>query len=44
MAIDVVWRTALRILSRLSEPAPAQPELMSNDDLDQWLEHHGRPS
>jgi hypothetical protein len=38
MATDGFWRNAVRLLWPSSKAIPVHLELMSNEDLDHWLE------
>ena len=40
MATDALRRIAIRLLHPTSKPANVCLELMSNEDLDRWLEDH----
>jgi hypothetical protein len=40
MATDALWRMAMRFLHPSSKNGEIRLELMSNDDLDHWLEDH----
>ncbi len=40
MATDALWRIAIRLLHPVWKPAGVCLELMSNEDLDRWLEGH----
>lgn len=40
MATDALWRIAMRLLHPAPKPAGIHLELMSNEDLDHWLEDH----
>lgn len=40
MATDALRRIAMRLLHPLPKPADVHLELMSNEDLDHWLEDH----
>jgi hypothetical protein len=40
MATDALWRIAIRLLHPKSKPTGVCLELMSNADLDHWLEDH----
>jgi hypothetical protein len=37
MAVDTLWRIAMQLL-RPAKPVGVHFELMSNEDVDQWLE------
>jgi len=43
MATDALRRIAIRLFNHPPKVAGVQIELMSNDDLDDWLEDH-RPA
>ncbi len=38
MSADALWQIAMRLLHPSPEPRGLHPELMSNEDLDRWLE------
>lgn len=38
MATDALWRIAIRLLHSSPKHADVRIELMSNEDLDHWLE------
>jgi hypothetical protein len=40
MPTDALWRIAVRILHPSPKPTDVRLELMSNKDLDEWLEDH----
>ena len=40
MSADTLWRIAMKLLHPAPKSAGAELELMSNDDLDRWLEDH----
>lgn len=40
MAIDTLWQMAVRLLHPSQKSAGVRLELMSNEDLDDWLEDH----
>jgi hypothetical protein len=40
MSTDALWQIAIRLLHPTSKPAAVCLELMSNEDLDHWLEDH----
>jgi hypothetical protein len=40
MTTDALRRIAMRLLHPISKPAGICLELMSNEDLDHWLEDH----
>jgi hypothetical protein len=40
MSADALWQIAMRFLHPSSKSAGFHLELMSNDDLDRWLEEH----
>lgn len=40
MATDALWRIATQLLRPSGKPAGVRLELMSNEDLDRWLEDH----
>jgi hypothetical protein len=41
MAVDALWRVAIGVLRRSWKPTQIHMELMSNEDLDDWLNGHG---
>ncbi len=40
MPTDALWQLALRILHSSPKPIGLHLELMSNEDLDRWLQKH----
>jgi hypothetical protein len=42
MSSNAFWRIAMRFVLASPRHTGAHLELMSNDDLDHWLEQHGR--
>ncbi len=41
MTTDALWRIATQLLHPSAKPVVVRLELMSNEDLDHWLEDHG---
>lgn len=40
MATDALWRITMRLLRPSSKSTDVHLELMSNEDLDHWIEGH----
>jgi hypothetical protein len=41
MTTDALWRMAMRLVLPSQRSTGLHLELMSNEDLDHWLEEHG---